>query len=78
VAYSELREIYPRVISVRAQKRPTHRNCDAECRHNGHLYEHEFTTPARLIGLPDQTRLILPDGREVELSNGSMLVTDYD
>jgi hypothetical protein len=76
--YSSLTEIYPKVISIRAQKRTTHRNCDSECRRNGHRYEHEFKTPARLLGIPDGTLMVLPDGRELELSDGSMLVTDYD
>ena len=79
MAYSSsVREIYPQIISIRAMKRPTHRNCDADCRRNGHKYEHQFESPARLLGLPDHTRLVLPDGRLVELSNGSMLVTDYE
>jgi hypothetical protein len=78
MAYSSLTEIYPKVISIAAQKRKTHRNCDAECRRNGHLYKHEFETPARLLGLPDGSSILLPDGREIELSDGSMLVTDYD
>lgn len=79
MAYSsQVREIYPQVISIAAVKRSTHRNCDRECRQNGHRYKHEFESPARLLGLPDGSRLWLPDGRVIELSNGSMLVTDYD
>jgi len=73
---SSVREIYPQVISIAAQKRPTHRMCDPECRRNGHRYKHEFESPARLLGLPDGTCLLLPDGRVIELSDGSMLVTD--
>lgn len=69
-------EIYPRILSIAAAKRPTHRNCDAECRENGHRYRHEFRSPARLLGLPDGSLLVLPDGQTFELSDGSMLVTD--
>jgi hypothetical protein len=76
MAYSQVVEIYPKIDFIAATKRPTHRNCDSECRRNGHKYKHDFKTPARLLGLPDGTRLLLPDGREIELSDGSMLVTD--
>ena len=73
-----LTEIYPKIISMRCQKRSTHLNCDAECRRNGHRYEHSFTSPACLIGLPNKTTLLLPDGQQIELSDGSMLITDYE
>jgi hypothetical protein len=76
MGYSSIEEIYPKVLEVAAQKRPTHRNCDAECRENGHLYKHEFETPPRLLGLPDGACILLRDGTVYALSNGSMLITD--
>lgn len=77
MAYDVVREIYPKVISIAAQKRPTHLSCDPTCRRNGHRYKHEFHSPARLLGLPDGTHIVLPDGSTFRLSNGSMLITDY-
>jgi hypothetical protein len=76
MSYSSLTEIYRRIISIAAEKRASHRNCDAECIENGHLYKHEFESPARLLGIPDGAKLVLRDGSVFELSNGSMLITD--
>lgn len=70
-------EVYPKVDSVSATKRPDHQHCDADCRRNGHRYIHEFASPApRLLGLPDGSLLVLPDGQTFRLSDGSMLITD--
>lgn len=74
----DLREVYIRVHCMFCQKRPTHLSCDAKCRDNGHHYRHDFTSPARVLGLPDGTLIMLPDGTAFEVSPGSMLVTDYD
>lgn len=70
--------IYRRVLSVQAQKLDYHRHCDAECKRANHKYNHDFKPGALLLGIPDGAFLMLPDGRTVRLSNGSMLISDKE
>ena len=76
--YKRLVTIYGKVIACQAQKTGFHYNCDAECKETGHKYNHDFKAGVKLLGIPDGARLVLHDGTEIRLSNGSMLLSDRE
>jgi hypothetical protein len=50
--------VYPRVLSIEAQKLGYHANCDAECKRCGHKYIHDFRPGAVMYGLSNGDLLI--------------------
>lgn len=71
-------KIYGRVLTIHAQKTGAHKHCDAECKRVGHKYVHDFKPGVRLMGLPDGAFLVLKDGTQIRLSDGSMLISDRE
>lgn len=71
-------KIYGRVLTIHAQKTGVHRHCDAECKRVGHKYVHDFKPGVKLMGLPDGACLLLKDGTQIRLSDGSMLISDRE
>lgn len=51
--------IYGKVTKILATKTQDH-ICDAECKQAGHRYFHNFTSTAKMYGLPDGSLLIRP------------------
>lgn len=71
-------KIYGRVLTIHAMKTGAHRHCDAECKRVGHKYVHDFKAGVRLMGLPDGASIVLKDGTQIRLSDGSMLISDRE